>query len=142
MQSNAALVCVFPFHSTRNLLAVFSTALLAVLLQRAAAQIRLPPGYNSRRIPCDSVLVQLRPSDFPHCKCTYGDWSNWEYEEHVDDASGKCPSGRKFILKQTRSPLSSSCPDGPQTNRSEVCEYTLLSEPLATQCNTGTHMLS
>ena len=83
---------------------MFSTAVLAVLLQCAAAQLRLPPGYDTRRIPCDSVLVQLRPSNFPHCKCTYGDWSNWEYEEHVDDTSGKCPSGRKFILKQTDPP--------------------------------------
>ena len=87
-----------------------------------------PPG-TLPPLRCDSVLVQNNPDNYPHCWCTYRQWTDWKYI--TTTANTTCASNQIHTLKRTRSSLSSRCPNATQSEVKYICElnaYTPVSD--------------
>ena len=81
------------------------------------------PSRPSGTLPplrCDSVLVQNNPDNYPHCWCTYRQWTDWKYI--TTTANTTCASNQIHTLKRTRSSLSSRCPNAIQSEVKYICE--------------------
>ena len=87
-----------------------------------------PPG-TLPPLRCDSVLVQNNPDNYPHCWCTYRQWTDWKYV--TTTANTTCASNQSHTLRRTRSSLSSRCPNATQSEVKYICELNTYA------CNSG-----
>ena len=76
------------------LLCVALGAFLATVEARRGDYLPTSP----KPISCDSVLVKLNPSAYPHC-CSPGPWRFVKQE-----SASKCPSGKRYVLTRTKCP--------------------------------------
>lgn len=78
-----------------------------------------PPG-TPPPLRCDSVLVQNNPGNYPHCFCTYGQWTDWKHITTTDNTT--CASNQSHTLKRTRSSLSSRCSIPTESEVKYICK--------------------
>ena len=92
-----------PLHH-RKVLVLLCVALGAFLAtveaRRGGFTIPTFGPITVKPISCDSVLVKLNPSAYPHC-CSPGPW-RFDRTENV--ATSVCPSGRRYVLVRTTCP--------------------------------------
>ena len=113
---------------------VFALLTMAVHIPVSEGIFTLPPRPSRPPgtlplLRCDSVLVQNNPDNYPHCWCTYRQWTDWKYI--TTTANTTCASNQIHTLKRTRSSLSSRCPNATQSEVQYICElntYTCVSD--------------